>query len=59
LNVYVPVNVHHGEITHDLLKQFQVVVLTNSSTEEQNELGEFCHKNGIKFIVAETRGLFG
>lgn len=37
----------------------QIVVLTESSTEEQIEFGEFCHREGIKFIVAETRGLFG
>lgn len=37
----------------------QVVVLTDSSMEEQITVGEFCHANDIKFIVAETRGLAG
>lgn len=38
---------------------FQVVVLTQSSLEEQIWAGDFCHARGIKFIVADTRGLFG
>ena len=33
--------------------------MTDNSLKEQNEYGEFCHSNGIKFIVAETKGLFG
>lgn len=37
----------------------QVVVLTNSTLEEQQHLGEFCHSKGIKLIVTDTRGLFG
>lgn len=36
-----------------------MVVLTNSSLEEQQQVGEFCHSKGIKLIVADTRGLFG
>lgn len=38
---------------------FQVVVLTASSASEQEWVGELCHSEGIKFIVADTRGLFG
>lgn len=37
----------------------QVVVLTNSTLEEQQQLGELCHNKGIKLIIADTRGLFG
>ncbi|XP_009466815.1 PREDICTED: ubiquitin-like modifier-activating enzyme 1 [Nipponia nippon] len=36
-----------------------VVVLTNSSLEEQLWVGDFCHVHGIKLVVADTRGLFG
>jgi hypothetical protein len=36
----------------------KVVVLTASSVDEQEWVGEFCHSEGIKFIVADTRGLF-
>ena len=37
----------------------KVVVLTTSSADEQEWVGEFCHSEGIKFIVADSRGLFG
>ncbi|KAJ7390880.1 E1 ubiquitin-activating protein [Desmophyllum pertusum] len=36
-----------------------VVVLTQSSLDEQIWAGDFCHARGIKFIIADTRGLFG
>ncbi len=61
LNPYVPVkllDVSKPLVKEDLLA-YQVVVLTQSSTREQLEFGAFCHANGIKFIVAETRGIFG
>jgi hypothetical protein len=35
------------------------VVLTNSPLEEQQRVGDFCHCNGIKLVIADTRGLFG
>lgn len=59
LNSYVPVNSSTAELDETSLSQFQVVVLTNSSLQEQLRVGEFCHSHNIKFIVAETRGLFG
>ncbi|KAK3103827.1 hypothetical protein FSP39_022215 [Pinctada imbricata] len=59
LNNYVPVSSHTKPLTEDFVKGFKVVVLTNSSFEEQSKIGEICHKNDIKFIVAESRGLFG
>ena len=33
--------------------------MANSTLDEQLRIGEFAHANGIKFIVADTRGLFG
>ncbi|XP_046550808.1 ubiquitin-like modifier-activating enzyme 1 isoform X2 [Haliotis rubra] len=59
LNSYVPVSAYTGELSEDYLKQFQVVCLTNSSLDDQIRIGEFCHSKEIKFIVADTRGLFG
>uniref|UniRef100_A0A7N5ZR98 E1 ubiquitin-activating enzyme n=1 Tax=Anabas testudineus TaxID=64144 RepID=A0A7N5ZR98_ANATE len=58
LNNYVPVTAYTGALTEDYLTKFQVVVLTNSTLDEQQHLGELCHSKGIKFIVADTRGLF-
>lgn len=37
----------------------QVVVLTASRLEEQLRVGTFCHKHGVCFLVADTRGLVG
>ncbi|NWH49675.1 UBA7 enzyme, partial [Fregata magnificens] len=59
LNPYVTVVVHAGELSEAFLASFQVVVLTESSLEEQLRVGDFCHAQGICFIVADTRGLAG
>ncbi|KAG8128383.1 hypothetical protein E2320_015234 [Naja naja] len=37
----------------------QVVVLTNSSLEEQLDISDFCHANQICFVLANTKGLAG
>ncbi|XP_061178892.1 ubiquitin-like modifier-activating enzyme 1 [Saccostrea echinata] len=58
LNTYVPVNLSTDPLTETFVKQFQVVVLTNSNLEEQIKIGEICHNNNIKFISVDTKGLF-
>ncbi|XP_063792145.1 ubiquitin-like modifier-activating enzyme 1 isoform X1 [Pseudophryne corroboree] len=59
LNTYVPVSASSGSLTDDFLSNFQLVILSSSTTEEQLRVGDFCHRHNIKFIVADTRGLFG
>uniref|UniRef100_A0A663FIF7 E1 ubiquitin-activating enzyme n=1 Tax=Aquila chrysaetos chrysaetos TaxID=223781 RepID=A0A663FIF7_AQUCH len=59
LNAYVAVTSTRQPLSQELLAPFQVVVLTNSSLEEQLWVGDFCHSHGIKLVVADTRGLFG
>nr|XP_034380921.1 ubiquitin-like modifier-activating enzyme 7 isoform X1 [Arvicanthis niloticus] len=59
LNEAVQISVHKGDITEDLLQGFQVVVLTDSKLEDQLKVGTFCHKHGVYFLMAETRGLVG
>ncbi|XP_073914993.1 ubiquitin-like modifier-activating enzyme 7 isoform X2 [Castor canadensis] len=59
LNETVQVFIHSGDITEDLLLDFQVVVLTASKLEEQLKVGTLCHTHGICFLVADTRGLVG
>jgi len=61
LNTYVPVLTlpSDKQLTCQDLKNYTVVVLTESTTEQQIEFGDYCHHNNIKFIVAETRGVFG
>ncbi|KFQ11850.1 Ubiquitin-like modifier-activating enzyme 1, partial [Leptosomus discolor] len=59
LNPRVVVAAHTGELSEAFLASFQVVVLTESSLEEQLRIGDFCHARGICFIVADTKGLAG
>ncbi|XP_007550981.1 ubiquitin-like modifier-activating enzyme 1 [Poecilia formosa] len=59
LNPHVFVSAHTGPLNEDLLLNYQVVVLTDSSLDDQKRFGEFCHKHGIKFIVVDTKGLCG
>ncbi|NWI50025.1 UBA1 enzyme, partial [Calyptomena viridis] len=47
------------EWQHPLIVLTQVVVLTESPLEEQLRVGDFCHAQGICFIVADTKGLVG
>lgn len=58
LNTYVPIKAYNERLTDDFLKRFRVVVLTNSSLEEQLRIAEVTHENDIALIVADTRGLF-
>ncbi|KAI0353574.1 ubiquitin activating enzyme [Trametes cingulata] len=63
LNSYVPVKNLGGqpgqEITVDMIKGFQVVVLCGVSLKKQLEINDWTHENGVHFISADTRGLFG
>ncbi|XP_071350333.1 ubiquitin-like modifier-activating enzyme 1 [Trachinotus anak] len=59
LNPHVHVSAHTGPLDKHLLLQFQVVVLTDTSLDDQRYFGELCHSHGIRFIVADTRGLCG
>jgi ubiquitin-activating enzyme E1 len=63
LNAYVPVHLLRGtegqQITTEQIKGFQIVVLTNAPLSLQLQINEWTHANGVHFIAAETRGLFG
>ncbi|NXF29887.1 UBA1 enzyme, partial [Nyctibius bracteatus] len=59
LNPGVAVVAHTGELSEAFLASFQVVVLTESPLEEQLRIGDFCHAQGICFIVADAKGLAG
>ncbi|RUS22414.1 ubiquitin-activating emzyme E1 [Endogone sp. FLAS-F59071] len=59
LNAYVPVNILENKLTHDILNNFRVVVVTELPLTQQLDLGEYCHANNIHFISTEVRGLFG
>jgi len=59
LNSYVPVSIHNGDLDEAILLKYQVIVLTNSSLEEQLRISDITHKNGLKLVICDTRGLFG
>ncbi|CCD23913.1 E1 ubiquitin-activating protein UBA1 NDAI_0C02530 [Naumovozyma dairenensis CBS 421] len=60
LNSYVPINILQSIDNEESLKEFQVIVATDTvNLEDKVKLNEFCHPLGIKFISTETRGLFG
>lgn len=60
LNSYVPVKVLESLQDDRQLLEYQVVVATDTvSLQEKIVLNRACHAAGIKFISAETRGLFG
>ncbi|KAH7105673.1 ubiquitin activating enzyme [Auriculariales sp. MPI-PUGE-AT-0066] len=63
LNTYVPVKNLGGtagqDIAPDQLKGFQVIVVTDRPLSKQLEINAWTRQNGVFFIAAETRGLFG
>ncbi|KAF2458969.1 putative ubiquitin-protein ligase [Lineolata rhizophorae] len=62
LNPYTPVSTHPSKKLVedlDLLKEYQVIVLTESPLKEQLAIAEFCRANDIYLVVTQTFGLFG
>lgn len=54
------VSIHSGQLVDsEFLQQFTVIVLTDSSLEEQLSIAEVAREKGISLVVASTRGLFG
>lgn len=62
LNPYTPVKEHPSKnLLEDLesLKDYKVVVLTDTPLKDQLVIGDFCHKHGIYLVITDTFGLFG
>ncbi|KAJ3309733.1 hypothetical protein HDV04_005778 [Boothiomyces sp. JEL0838] len=59
LNSYVPVHVFEGELNDSTISKYQVVVVTDRDHDEKVQINELARKHKVKFIAAETRGLFG
>jgi ubiquitin-activating enzyme E1 len=60
LNDYVTVAARTDELTDEFLLNYQCVVITDARPEAEIErIASFCHAQNIKFILAETRGVFG
>merc|ERR1711892_1275999 len=60
LNSYVSMRHETGQLTEEMVKEHSVVVLTNSSLEEQMRVNEWCRSATphIAMIVADVRGLY-
>ena len=59
LNKDVEVYVSTLELSEDLIKNYDIVILTDSSIEEQKDINNICRNNNLYFISAITRGLVG
>ncbi|EJD34296.1 hypothetical protein AURDEDRAFT_176658 [Auricularia subglabra TFB-10046 SS5] len=47
------------EVTADLLKEFQVVILTDRALATQLAINAWARAQGVPFLSAETHGIFG
>ena len=60
VNGNVKVELLEGELTDSVLSQFHVVVFCNAdNVDELERVSEYCHAHAIKFINAESKGVFG
>lgn len=49
----------HDRHPYGFMSPSQAVALCGASYEKQLEINDWTHNNGVHFISAETRGLFG
>ena len=61
LNTYTPVSILRSNPFDDveLLGRYKAVVAAGIPLSAQLKVNEYCHKNKIPYVSAETRGLFG
>ena len=58
LNSYASVNVDIYELTDEMVSNYNIIVLINSTHDEIVQILNFCHSGDIKLMVARTGGLF-
>lgn len=58
LNSYVTTSASLEPLTEEFITQFTVVVLTNSSLDEQLRIAEITRKHDIALIISSTPGLY-
>jgi len=58
LNNYVAVSDFIDPITEEAIKVHSVVVLCNSTLEEQLRIAELTRANNVALIIADIRGLY-
>ncbi len=53
------VDLHSDLITDTFIKQFNLVILTETSVDGNMHINEICRENGIGFISSESWGITG
>ena len=59
LNTYVDVKSTSDALTKDLLSKYTILVTTDIPISTQTYLNNLCRECNVKYIHAETRGVFG
>lgn len=59
LNKNVSVVSFTGKLTPEYLSRFRVIVLTESSLDDQLWISDLAHSKNIPLIITSTKGLFG
>ncbi len=59
LNSYVPIHVLPTPLSAAAISNYQLVVLTSSDHQTRLDVNAMTRQAGVKFIAAETVGLFG
>lgn len=58
LNNYVPTRVYDGKLDNETLKKYEIIVLTETTLDEQLRISEIARDNNISLIIADTCGLY-
>lgn len=58
LNSYVQCRVYNGVLNEETIQKYRVIILTDSSLEEQTRISKITHSNDIALIIGDTRGVF-
>jgi len=59
LNPYVKVDVYDGDIEERMIANFTLVICTEQCFGECVQTNDVCHALGVKFIMVQSRGVFG
>lgn len=58
LNNYVPTRTYTGDLTEVFIQKFRVIVLTETSSDEQERIAKIAHAHNVALIIGNSRGLF-
>lgn len=58
LNNYVPTRIHDGTLDEETLKKYEIIVLTETTLDEQLRISDITRKYNKALIIADTCGLY-